>query len=136
MGLVNSKSPLIKNKQKAQLTFPFYVIFKENSDEVQERIENPSKNALNKALRKSKKYIESYANLEHIVPKGILIKVKDVKYNKNKKELVCNIIFNVAKNSTVTENQYKKYIEDQSNGPFEMSWDDAPAHLISPKIKY
>lgn len=136
MGLTNSKSPIIKNKQKAQLTFPFYQIFKENSDDVQERVENPSKNALNKALRQSKKYIEETANLEHIVPKGITIKVQNVKYNKNKKELLCNIIFNVAKNSTVTENQYKKYIEDQDNGPFEMPWGDAPANIIAPKIKF
>ncbi len=134
MGLANSKSPLIKNKQKAQLTFPFYVIYKQSEDERKIINKNPSKNALNKALRESKKYIEEYANLEHIVPKGISIKVKDVKYNKNKKTLTAHIIFNVAKNSIITENQYKKYIEDQDNGPFEMPWDSAPANIIAPKI--
>ncbi len=136
MGLSNSKSPIIKNKQKAQLIFPFYQIFKENDDERQEKVVNPSKSALNKALRQSKKYIEETANLEHIVPKGVTIKVQNVKYNKSKKELLCNIIFNVAKNSNVTENEYKKYIEDQDNGPFEMPWGDAPANIIAPKIKY
>ncbi len=136
MGLTNSKSPQIKNKQKATLIFPFYQIFKESNDETQEIIKNPSKNAFNKALKKSKKYIEETANLEHIVPKGITITVKDVKYNKPKKELICNIIFNVSKNSIITENEYKKYIENQDNGPFEMPWPSAPANIISPKIKY
>lgn len=136
MGLTNSKSPIIKNKQKAQLIFPFYQIFKDSDDETQIVVKNPSKSALNKALRQSKKYIEETANLEHIVPKGITIKVQSVKYNKNKKELLCNIIFNVAKNSNITESEYKKYIEDESNGPFEMPWSSAPANIIAPKIKY
>ncbi len=134
MGLANSKSPLIKNKQKAQLTFSnFYVWEKNNLD--RKKKDKVSTKELNQAVAKSKKYIESYANLEHIVPKGVKIKVTNVKCNK-KNELVAHILFSIQKNISITEYEYKKYIEDQSNGPFESVWDDAPAHLISPRIKY
>ncbi len=135
MGLTNSKSPNIKNKQKAQLIFSNFYLF-DTKDLDRAKKEKYVTKELNVALAKSKKYIEFYANLEHIVPKGVKVKVTNIKFNKNNNELVAYILFNIKKGISITQYEYKKYIEDSSNGPFESVWDDAPAHISTPTIKY
>ena len=133
MGLSNSKSPIIKDKKKAQLIFSNFYLFDTNHRAKKEKY---STKELHVALSKSKKYIELYANMKHLVPKGVKVKVTNIKLNKNTNELVASIIFNIKKGISITQYEYKKYIEDRENGPFESVWDDAPAHFSTPTIKY
>ncbi len=62
------------------------------------------------------------------------LKINNIKYNEKDEELVCNVVFDVKKNTKITQDEYKKYIEDTSNGPFEGSWNDSPGNLVKPEI--
>lgn len=128
-----SSSPLIKDKQKAKLIFDNFYLFE---NENRERKDNPTKKEIDNILKKSKKHIESYANLDGVTPKGVKIKINKIDYKKKNDQLICNIIFNINKNTSITEYEYKKYVEDKSNGPFEYCWDDSPAHIDTPYIEY
>lgn len=130
-----SQSILIKDNSKAKLIFSnFYFHSAKKPNYIFEKENNLSQKQIKSKLNKCKKYISSYANLAHIKPKGITLKINNLKYNEKDEELVCNVVFDVKKNSKITQDEYKKYIEDSSNGPFEQSWSDSPGNLINPKI--
>ncbi len=135
MGNIFGSSKEIKNKQKAKLIFSNFYLF-DKKDLNRKKRNNVSSKEIDAAISKSKKYIESYANLEHIVPHGVKIKVLKITYNKSTRECVAHIIFNIKKSISITEYEYQKYIEDRSNGPFESVWDDAPANISTPTIQY
>jgi hypothetical protein len=130
----SSSSALIKDKQKAKLIFDNFYLF-ENKNTREKKI-NPTKKDIDNVLKKSIKYIHSYANLESVTPKGVKIKIIKTDYNKKNNQLICNIIFHINKNTSISENEYKKYIEDKSNGPFENIWTDSPANIEVPVIEY
>ncbi len=130
-----SQSILIKDKSKAKLIFPnFYFHSAKKPDYTFEKENNLSQKQIKTKLNKCKKYISSYANLAHIKPKGVTLKINSIKYNEKDEELVCNVVFDVKKNTKITQDEYKKYIEDTSNGPFEGSWNDSPGNLVKPEI--
>jgi hypothetical protein len=130
-NILGSSSEPLKNGESAKLIFDNFYLFDKKS---REKKENPKKSEIQNVLKKSKKYIESYANLDGVVPKGVKIKVS--KITPQKDTLICYIIFNIQKNVQITRDEYQNYIEDRANGPFEAVWDDAPAHIHIPKIEY
>ena len=70
---------------------------------------------------KIKKHIEKYANLNFNYVKLNVTSLKKVNGN-----LICMVKMKVKKGSNVTEEEYKKYLNDDVNGPFEDNWDNSP----------
>ncbi len=130
-NILGSSSEPLKNGESAILIFDNFYLFDKKS---REKKENLKKSEIQNVVKKSKKYIENYANLDGVAPKGIKIKV--TKITPQKDTLICNIIFNIQKNVQIPRDEYQNYIEDSANGPFEAVWDDAPAHIHIPKIEY
>jgi hypothetical protein len=127
----NTQSPLLKSGTRANLVFQNFYFYNKNWER-----REVSKKDLPSLLKKCTKYIHTNANVDKVAPKGVITKVSKIIYHPKREELECVITLQIKKGVEIKQHEYKKYIEDRENGPFEGPWDDAHGDFRPPTLTF